>query len=56
MREDRATTVEFLFYDEFYGIEEDPREYAYSHPHIKAKLDYLGERVKEVFGYIYWEK
>ena len=55
-REDRATTVEFLFYDEFYGIEEDPREYAYSHPHIKAKLDYLGERVKEVFGYIYWEK
>lgn len=26
------------------------------YPHIKAKIDFLGEVSKKEFGYVYWEK
>ncbi|MBQ7064904.1 MAG: hypothetical protein IJM90_08450 [Firmicutes bacterium] len=54
-KEDRATLIELLF-NHYFG--EDPvtsAEALASCPHLKAKLDYMAELVRKVFGTVYWE-
>ena len=57
--EDRATLIEMLFTDAY----DDPAEYreylediTEKSPHLKAKIDYLADWTKQLFGYVYWEK
>ena len=58
--EDRATLIEQVFTFAGNEYETITPENAVSemnkYTHIKAKLDYLGEISKEVFGYVYWEE
>ena len=57
--EDRATLIEGLFTDA-YSDSDDYMTYIEDIqnkcPHLKAKLDYLAEWTKQLFGYVYWEK
>ena len=59
-KEDRATLVEEVFNYASDLIEDVAPQEAVAeinkYPHLKAKLDYLGEISKEIFGYVYWEK
>ncbi|SDB59078.1 hypothetical protein SAMN02910317_03115 [Ruminococcaceae bacterium FB2012] len=57
--EDRATLIEMLFTDAY----NDPAEYrdyiediTEKSPHLKAKIDFLADWTKQLFGYVYWEK
>ena len=56
--EDRATLVELAFspyeYTSTLG-ECTGYEAIQSNPHLKAKLDYLAEKVNALFGYVYWD-
>ena len=58
--EDRATLIERLFnYDGSWNEDNQPVdavEEMNKFPHIKAKLDFLAEISKNVFGYVYWEE
>ncbi len=52
-REDRATLIEELtMYPDAIAT-----QYAFleTYPHLMAKIHYLEENVREVFGYVYWE-
>lgn len=57
-KEDRATIIEAFMGDENWH---DPDKYTScldeinSFPHLKAKVDYMGDKCEKVFGYKYWE-
>lgn len=56
--EDRATVIETVFKWSFDG-QDAPKNgltEINKYPHIKAKLDLLGEWSKKEFGYVYWEE
>lgn len=56
--EDRATIIERVFerlYDEETEQEVCGYDLVMKHPHLKAKLDAMGELVKACFGSVYWE-
>ena len=57
-REDRATLIEEIFCQYYeqtrYGY--PVMERITECPHLSAKLDEIAKWVKEVFGYVYWEK
>lgn len=61
--EDRATLIENLFTwtcddenQEVWTYHQYGTEYYNDYPHLKAKLDYLGNWIKQEFGYVYWEE
>ena len=54
-REDRATLVETLFNQTLGDTPAESAEALRQYPHLRAKLDYMAEWVKEVFGTVYWE-
>ncbi|MBP3798229.1 MAG: dockerin type I repeat-containing protein [Ruminococcus sp.] len=55
-KEDRATLIGFMYPSSTqsgnYTMDEEIEKY----PHLKAKLDYLGEWSKQYFGYVYWDE
>ena len=57
--EDRATLIEEVFNYAGEMVEEVAPQDAVAeiskYPHLKAKLDYLSEISKGIFGYVYWE-
>ena len=57
--EDRATIVESMF-ETLWGDDaarfNNGLEMIMSYPHIAAKADFMAERVKKLFGYVYWEE
>lgn len=58
-KEDRATVIEEIYNRAFRSDYKDPKEgYAElcKYTHIKAKIDFLAQASKEVFGYVYWEE
>ena len=61
--EDRATLIEKLFNwtcddenQEVWTYHQYGTEYYNDYPHLKEKLDYLGNWIKQEFGYVYWEE
>ena len=58
--EDRATLIEMIFTeDEFYSEHGDFSSYyemVLSSEHLRAKLDFMAQRTREVLGYVYWEE
>ncbi len=55
-KEDRATLIELLHNqslgDDCFSSAEAMSEY----PHLKAKLDFMADRMRPVFGTVYWEE
>ena len=52
-REDRATLIEYILRPD---APRSADENFTSCPILQAKLDYLAELVRPVFGYVYWEE
>lgn len=55
-KEDRATLIELLFNQNLGDTPADSAEALRDYPHLRAKLDFMAERVREVFGTVYWEE
>ena len=51
--EDRATVIEALF---SYGSVSQGYEFIRLYPHLFAKVQYLADLIRPVFGYVYWEQ
>ena len=55
-KEDRATLIELLHNgslgEDCFSSAEAMKEY----PHLKAKLDFMADRMRPVFGTVYWEE
>ena len=59
-REDRATITEQIFMP-YYVDETDRNEthsydYLMRYPHMKAKIQYMEQKLTEYYGYVYWKK
>ena len=54
-KEDRATLVELLFNLSLGDTPAASAEAMREYPHLRAKLDFMAERVRETFGTVYWE-
>ena len=58
--EDRATIIETIFRPDnvkwFYPKYDSYYELVCSCPHLKAKLDYMAQKVNDTFGTVYWEE
>ena len=55
-KEDRATLVETLFNNTLGDTPAASAEALREYPHMRAKLDFMAEQVREVFGTVYWEE
>lgn len=51
--EDRATVIEALF---SFGSVSEGYAFVQQYPHLFAKVQYLGDLIRPVFGYVYWEE
>ena len=51
--EDRATVIEALF---SHGSVSEGYDFVRKYPHLLDKVRYLGELIRPVFGYVYWEE
>ena len=54
-KEDRATLIETLYNKTLGDTPSESAEALRQYPHMRAKLDYMAEQVREVFGTVYWE-
>jgi len=55
-KEDRATLIETLFNHTLGDTPAASAEALREYPHMRAKLDFMAEQVREVFGTVYWEE
>lgn len=55
-KEDRATLIEMLYNFSIAPDAFSSAEALSEYPHLKAKLDYMAEKVRTVFGAVYWER
>ena len=54
--EDRATLIELLYNRSLADTPAESAEAMRAYPHLRAKLDFMAERVREFFGTVYWEE
>lgn len=54
-KEDRATLIETLYNKSLGETPADSAEALREYPHLRAKLDFMAEQVRSVFGTVYWE-
>lgn len=59
-REDRATITEQIFMPYYVSETDHDDEYSYDYlmryPHMKAKIQYMEQKLTEYYGYVYWKK